>query len=185
MRQSLKTLLIGAAMSLSLCACSTVKTIPLNGAQNDYVLGVGDKLGISVFNQEKMSGEFTIDTMGEISLPLLEKIPAAGFTTTQLEENIKSSLAPTYLNDPRVSIEILNYRSVYVLGEVEKPGKYEYVPNMTLLQAVATANGYTARADEGEATITRHAKDALQVFEIEDTDFVKPGDTIVVERRWF
>lgn len=168
----------------TLGACSTARTVPLAG-QNDYKLGIGDKVRVNVYNQDKLSGDFTVETTGNISLPLVESIPAAGLTTAELEQSIKEALQPEYLNDPKVSIEILNYRNVYVLGEVEEPGKYEYVPNMTLLQAVATANGYTPRASEGGATVTRHVKGALVVFDVDETTMLKPGDTVVINRRWF
>ena len=176
------TLIVFAVFSLA--ACASVRTIPLT-EENSYKLGIGDKVRVNVYNQDKLSGDFTVESTGNISLPLVESIPAAGLTTAQLEENVKQALQPEYLNDPKVSIEILNYRNVYILGEVEEPGKYEYVPNMTLLQAVATANGYTPRASEGGATVTRHVKGALILFDIEETTMLKPGDTVVINRRWF
>jgi polysaccharide export outer membrane protein len=87
--------------------------------------------------------------------------------------------------DPQVSVEVVGFRSMYVLGEVRMPGKYEYVPNLTVMQAVAMAGGYTYRANEGKAEITRHVKGALNTFTVDNKTMLKPGDTILIKRRWF
>jgi polysaccharide biosynthesis/export protein len=82
-------------------------------------------------------------------------------------------------------VAVLNYRAIYVLGEVQDPGQYEYVPDMTALQAVAAASGYTYRGNEDTVEITRHVKGALKTFTVDQTTMIMPGDTLVVKRRWF
>ncbi len=178
---------------LSLClmaaACSSyepgVRTTELSNEPADYVLGTGDMLRIVVFGQDNLSGEYKVEPSGVIAFPLIQQVNAAGYTAREVETDIADRLDPEYIIAPRVSIEVLNYRNMYILGEVKTPGKYEYVPNMTVLQAIAIAGGYTYRADESGAEVTRHVKGALKTFTVDETTMLKPGDTIVVKRRWF
>lgn len=176
-------------LGLMVAACSSyepgVRTTELSNEPADYVLGTGDMLRITVFGQENLSGEYKVEPSGVIAFPLLQQVNAAGFTAREVETDIADRLDPEYIIAPRVSIEVLNYRNMYILGEVQQPGKYEYVPNMTVLQAIALAGGYTYRADESGAEVTRHVKGALKTFAVNKTTMLKPGDTIVVKRRWF
>lgn len=153
--------------------------------QGDYTLGPGDQLRITVYGQEELTGQYKVDAKGFISFPLIGKVPASGRTTTQMEETITNGLNTGYIVDPRVSIEVMNYRPVYVLGEVREPGKFEYAPGMTILQAIASAGGYTYRADEEKVEVTRRTGSAQETLTVNQSEMVKPGDTIVVKRRWF
>lgn len=173
-----------AALLPSGCATGT-GTVPVSDATSDYVLGIGDALRITVYGQEGLTGEYKVDARGAVSFPLINDVHAAGYTTTELEREITAKLDPDYIVDPRVNIEVLNYRAVYVLGEVHSPGRYEYAPNMTVMQAIASAGGHTYRANENSVELTRHVKGALNTFTIDQKTMIKPGDTIVVKRRWF
>lgn len=159
------------------------RTIPTQ--VQDYTMGVGDKMEITVYNQEKLSGDFTVNSVGDIAFPLLESVRAEGLTTKELEESIKAALTPKYINDPKVSVQLVKRRDIYILGEVNKPGKYEYIPNMTLLEAVATAEGYTPRAAEKSAEIRRKNKDQVIIFEGGVDNVLMPGDTVIIKRRLF
>lgn len=173
-------------LCLTLGACvTTAQSVPVADAPGEYVLGVGDTVRVHVYGEEQMSQEYTVEPGGAISLPLIGPVGAAGYTPLQLQENIVGKLHPDYLVNPRVSVDVAAFRSIYVLGEVQKPGQYEYAPNMTVLQAVAMAGGYTYRANEDSADVTRHVKGALSTFTVDNRTILKPGDTIVVKRRWF
>lgn len=150
-----------------------------------YVMGTGDHLNVTVFGDENLSGEFIIDAAGNISMPLIQEVRAAGHTAEELQDVISSKLHPKYLNDPKVTVQIKQYGDVFVLGEVRLPGKYSYAPNMTVLQAAAVAGGYTYRADEAGATISRLIDGKIQKFKITESSMVSPGDTIYIGRRWF
>lgn len=176
--------LLGIILLLGGCA-SGPRTTSIPDTNKDYTLGVGDVLHINVYGEEELTGDFKIEPNGMISFPLISDVPASGFTTKELESHIAQKLSPKYIVDPRVSIEVMNFRSVYVLGEVQQPGKYEYAPNMTILQAIATAGGYTYRANEDTAEVTRHVKGALSTFIVNQDTMLKPGDTVVIKRRWF
>src|SRR5262249_18821055 len=120
-----------------------------------YTLGTGDKVRVIVFGEADLGGEFVVADTGFVSIPLLGQIAANGRTVRQLEDDIAAKLAAKYLKDPRVSIEVLHYRPFYIIGEVNKPGEYPYVANMSVLKAVALAGGYTYRANESSVYIRR------------------------------
>ena len=176
--------LLAAILMLGACA-SGPRTTAIPDSEKDYVLGVGDVLRISVYGEADLTGEFKVEQDGTVSFPLINDVPAAGFTAKDVETSIADKLNPSYIVDPRVTIEVLNYRSVYVLGEVNQPGRFEFAPNMTILQAIATAGGYTYRANEQSAEVTRHVKGALKTFVVNQDTMLKPGDTVVIKRRWF
>jgi len=146
--------------------------------QSSYTLGVGDKVRIITFGNEALTGEFRINDSGKIAMPLLGSVPAAGLTTEKLQGDIASELeSRNLLHKPNVSVEITEYRPVFVLGEVNRPGEYPYKPGMTVLSAVSTAGGFTYRAvtDMGttvEGTVTRRS-------------LVQPGDVITIFERHF
>ena len=98
---------------------------------------------------------------------------------------IEEKLADGYLINPRVSIEVMNYRPFYILGEVKDPGSYPFVNGMTVLNAVALASGFTYRAAKSKVEITRRVDGAEQIFRAEDTTLVLPGDIIRVPERFF
>jgi len=148
-----------------------------------YRLGVGDKLRVIVFGEEALSGEFEVGSQGTINLPLIDSIKAEGLTIEQLKAAVETSFAAGYLLAPKVSIEALNYRPFYILGEVNKPGSYPYVNGMTVLNAVALAGGFTYRADEGDILLSRSAND--QPVNIGPDTPLLPGDIIRVEERFF
>ncbi len=182
-----KIILALLLMPLLLNACAQNRSVPMKSAMGEqgYVLGSGDALRIIVYGQDELSGQFTIDPSGTISMPLIKDIKASGLTVRDLEKTITNQLQPTYLTDPKVSVEVIEYRSVYILGEVRTPGKYAYVPNMTVLQAIAVAGGHTYRANESSAEVTRLEKDVLRTFTAPINYMIQPGDTVIIKRRWF
>ena len=114
----------------------------------DYRLGSGDKVRIIVFGEQSLSGEFLVPGgEGQISFPLVGDVKAGGLTVAELQTELETKLKDGFLKQPRVSIEVLNYRPYYILGEVSKSGEYPYINGLTVLNAVATAGGFTYRAD--------------------------------------
>ena len=151
----------------------------------EYRLGAGDLLRVVVFGHEDLSGEFEVKGSGHVSLPLIREVKAAGLTLRQLEQAVIDALKPDFLKNPRVSVEILNYRPFYIIGEVKRPGSYPYVNGMTVVNAVALAGGYTYRAKEKKVLITR-ANDAEKKQEPADHQtVVLPGDVIEVPERFW
>lgn len=152
-----------------------------------YLLAPGDSVKVTVFGEESLSGDHVVTAEGDISLPLLGDVPVAGKSLSQVRSVIVDKLSPDYLADPRVSVEVLNYRPIYVLGEVENAGEYKYSANLTATQAIALAGGYTYRADRGRVFIRRSYDGAERTFELstERPVWIMPGDTIRVGERYF
>lgn len=154
-------------------------------AAEAYRLGAGDRVRVTVFGQEDLSGEFELDGAGRLSLPLIQRVQAAGLTLNELEDAIANKLKPDFLKNPRVSVEVLNYRPFYILGEVKKPGSYPYVNGMTVINAVALAGGYTYRAKENKVTIVRTGNIERKTIPANHDTVVLPGDVIQVPERFF
>lgn len=155
------------------------------GSDISYHLGSGDELKITIFNQDDMNGEYTIDGAGNVSLPLIGTITAKNLTLNEFEMKLKEKLIPDYLLNPKIAIQVLNYRPFYILGEVKNPNSYPYVSGMTYLTAIAIAGGYTYRAKEN-AVYVIHANDPGQKeIETKLEELVLPGDIIHVEERLF
>ena len=156
------------------------------GDLSEYRLGAGDKVKINVYGEETLSGEFSIPGgAGTISFPLIGDVRASGLTLGELRMAIEGALKPDYLKDPHVSIEILTYRPFYILGEVSKPGEYPYSSGLTILNAVATANGFTYRADTHYVYIKRAGSTQELKVKLDGTIIVQPGDTVRIGERFF
>lgn len=149
----------------------------------EYVLGSGDQVKVTVFGEDDLSGEFQLDGESKFSMPLIGTVSAAKATQRNLEERIATMLKDGFLKNPRVSVEVLNYRPFYILGEVNKPGSYPYRAGMTILNAAALAGGFTFRADEDDIEVTRGGKGEPKVLSPET--IVQPGDVIRVKESIF
>lgn len=153
-------------------------------AAADYTLGSGDKLRVLVFGEPDLSGEFDVGGTGMVALPLIGQVPARGLTLSALEDAIEAKLQDGYLTSPRVNVEVLNYRPFYIYGEVTTPGQYPYTNNMTVLNAIAVAGGYTYRASEDRVYITRGEGNEAE-YPASQAVRVLPGDVVRVPERYF
>ena len=149
-----------------------------------YRLGPNDKVRIVVFRHDDLSGEFALDGSGSFSMPLIGEVRAGGMTARELERHLEERFADGFLVEPRVSVEILTYRPFYILGEVNRPGAYEYENGMTVLNAVARAGGFTYRAKQDLFLLQRGGANAKPVLVPGNTP-VAPGDVITVQERFF
>ncbi len=181
----LAALLIGAVGLPAGAQQHQAAVTPGGATDAQYRLNVGDKLNIVVFGHEDVSGEFQIDGGGNITMPLLGQVAAANRIVTQLQTEITAALDKDYIVNPRVSIEVLNYRPFYILGQVNAPGSYPYVTGMDVRQAVAIAGGFTRRARTSTVTLIRETAQGTVEIEAPPDVPVLPGDTIEVERRLF
>ena len=181
----LAVVLLGLAW-LAACSSDSVPEckggVPPNAGLSGYRLGPADHVQVTVFRQPDMSGEFALDGEGYLALPLVGEFKAGGLTTRELEDQIEARLKQEqFLVSPQVSIQLLTYRSFYVLGEVNNPGSYEYRDGMTLTNGIALAGGYTYRADQSGARIERDGC----AFPGKVDTLVQPGDIITVPERFF
>ena len=171
-----------------LAGCTGYKPAPpaFHEAINQpYMLGAGDKVRVTVFGQSDLTNTYSIDQSGYIAFPLVGAVAARGRTVQQLEEDIAAKLRKDYLRNPDVSVEVDQYRSVYVMGEVGSAGQYAYTPGMTVQNAIATAGGFTARANQGEVDITRQINGKVMTGSVVISDPLLPGDTVFVRERLF
>jgi protein involved in polysaccharide export with SLBB domain len=150
-----------------------------------YRLSAGDRVLITVFGHEDLSGEFEIHGAGVISMPLISDVDAAGLTVNELEAAIVDALKPDYLRDPIVSAEVVNFRPIYIIGEVVNPGSYPYTRGMTVINAVAVAGGFSYRAKKSELVIRRDGDDPTSEIQVDLDTVVLPGDVIEVPERFF
>ena len=150
-----------------------------------YRLDAGDKLRIVVYGQEGLTNTYAIDAGGSITMPLIGSVPARGRTPAGLASEISGKLRNGYIRDPSVAVEIESYRPFFILGEVQAPGQYPYVPNMSVESAVAIAGGFSPRAKRDRVTLT-HTDGGGSIRTIVPLGTpINPGDTVLVGERWF
>ncbi len=152
---------------------------------SEYKTGSGDKLRVTVFGHEDLSGDFLVDGSGYVALPLIGNVKAGDSTARELEMAIIDKLKPDFLKNPRVGVEVLNYRPFYILGEVKNPGSYPYVSGMKVINAIALSGGYTYRGRENKVLITRAGDPERKQIPADHDTVVLPGDVIEVPERFF
>jgi polysaccharide export outer membrane protein len=173
---------LAAAVGVSLTACSLNYGPECPAESGSYRLRPGDALRVTTFRQEGLSGMFTLDTKGNFSMPPVGEIRGGGQTARQLEVEIETALkSGGDLLDPQVSIEVLNYRPFYVIGEVNVPGSFEYIDGMTVTTAVALAGGFTYRVYQDGIAIERNGKKCRA----KPSTPVVPDDIIRIPERLF
>jgi protein involved in polysaccharide export with SLBB domain len=167
-------------------ASASADTVPATDYTTaDYRLGTGDKVRVTVYGEEDLSGEFQIDATGMVRMPLVGQVKAGGLTAHELEGGITASLANGYLKQPRVNIEVTTYRPFYIVGEVLKPGQYTYANGLTPASAIALAGGYTGKAVESVVYV-RHQGESTEVrMPANDTAQIRPGDVVRVNSTAF
>lgn len=179
-------------LAVLVAGCAAQTAPPMGAAQarmglQAYRLGAGDRLRVTVYNEPNLSGEYTVSTGGELALPLIGMVAADGRTIGDLTQALTARIADGYMTDPKVSVEVLNYRPYYILGEVQRPGQYPYVAGMTIEQAVAAAGGFGYRANARRVNLRRNPDPAEKAVELNSGQVVAvmPGDTIRVLERYF
>jgi polysaccharide biosynthesis/export protein len=157
----------------------------VTGFDTPYQLDAGDRLRIQVFGQEGLTNSYIVDAAGNVSITLIGSVPARGLTTVDLARRIADRLRNGYIRNPHVSVEVEAYRPFFILGEVNAPGQYPYVPNMTVEAAVAIAGGFAPRASKSDIWIGRSYNGETMRCAVPPDFALRPGDTITVRERWF
>lgn len=178
-----RIILVAALLGIGGCAGSGGDGIAL-GAQpaTPYRLGAQDELRVTVLGLDSASNTYRVSDTGVISIPMLGSVPVAGKTVDEVQQAIETGLRSRQIVlDPKVSAQVQTYRPFFILGEVQRPGQYAYVPGMSVVTAVSVAGGYTFRANTKRARIIRDSRDAPAT----STATVLPGDTITIPESWF
>jgi len=151
----------------------------------EYTLASGDRLRVIVFGQENLSNLYNVDGSGRITMPLISSVEVSGLTTRQVSERISTRLRNGFIREPKVTVEIDTYRPFYILGEVARAGQFPYVTGMTVQTAVAIAGGFTPRAAQRYASLSRQVASGVVTTTVPINQTIRPGDTIIVQERWF
>ncbi|HYF21938.1 MAG TPA: polysaccharide biosynthesis/export family protein [Caulobacteraceae bacterium] len=154
-------------------------------ATAEYRLGAGDKVRVIVFDEPSLSGEFAVSGSGQVSLPLIGEVNVLGKSVPEFQTEVQRLLLDGYLKNPRVSVEVLNYRPFYILGEVKKPGEYPYTNGLTVMNAVARAEGFTYRANTKKVFIKHAGETKEREATLTSSTVVSPGDTVRIVERFF
>jgi polysaccharide biosynthesis/export protein len=149
-----------------------------------YTLGSGDRLRIIIFGQDTLSNIYPVDGQGRIAMPLIGQMKVADLTTAKAASLIEGKLRNGFIREPKVTVEVENYRPFFILGEVINSGQFAYVNGMTIQNAIAIAGGFGPRAARQYAEITRTSNGVLSTFTVPLSNSVRPGDTIVIKERW-
>ena len=180
-------LLIGLAMIVS-CASDipSVKTLaehdhanpPASKLDDDYLIGPSDVLSIDIWKEPALSKQVTVRLDGNISMPLVGDLQAAGFTCTELRDHLTEKYTG-YVEVAEVSVTLVQSLSkkIYILGKINGPGEYPLQKNMTILQAISLAGGLDQWADTSNIRLIRKIKGVEKTFKV-DYDSIVSGDDL-------
>ncbi|MCJ2183288.1 polysaccharide export protein [Novosphingobium sp. 1949] len=179
-----RILILAGALALGGCAATAQRSLP-SVAAVEYHLAPGDKLKLAVFREETLSGEYTVNEDGAISLPMVGDFKVAGKSLDQAREELTRTLGASYVRDARISLDMVDYRPVFILGEVQKPGEYDYAQRMSVYALVAKAGGFTYRANE-KVVYIRHGNEGEEsAYALTSGAAILPGDTVRIGARYF
>ena len=194
-----------ALMGVVLAGCGGGPSLPPAAAVNydpspDYFIGPLDSLNIFVWRNPELSQNVPVRPDGRISIPLVQDLPAAGKTPTQLASDIEGQLKK-FVQDPIVTVIVTSFngpysRQVRVVGEAARPQAIPYRDNMTLLDVMIASGGLTLYAAGNRSTIVRTVGDKETAFRVRIADLIKdgdvsanvqmlPGDVLIIPQSWF
>ncbi|MDI1300319.1 MAG: polysaccharide export protein [bacterium] len=158
---------------------------PVFSLTSDYKLGPGDRLMIVVFNEKDLSIDVRLSDSGTLSFPLLGEIRAQGMTVAMLNDYLTEQLGRGYLVNPKVYVSIVEYRPLFVTGEVSRPGALSYQPGLTVRKAVALSGGFTPRASYTKIFIIHEDDPFGQPRPANLNTPLRPGDILTIEQSFF
>jgi len=178
------------AIGLGAAGCSTdfgpvvVEPDPIPLSQVAAHLQPGDRIKVLVYGEPNLSGIYQVNPAGSVSLPLAGTIRAAGRTRGELERDLTNKYSVT-LQEPQVSIEVIEFHPIYVMGEVLKPNTYPYQAGLNALTAVSMAGGLTYRASRSTVRIQHPGETVWREYAMSAAVLISPGDLIQVPERFF
>lgn len=151
----------------------------------DYTLGSGDTITISVYDEPDLSVEARLSESGVLSYPFIGKLKVVGLTVGELQNSIANGLRGDYLVDPKVRVNVVEYRPFYITGEVQKPGGYPYQAGLTVEKAVSLAAGFTERANKRSILVLSEDAHNNKPRKASLGSQIRPGDIITIEESFF
>jgi protein involved in polysaccharide export with SLBB domain len=165
---------------------------PVEMAQNPEVrpyvashIQSGNRIKVAVYGEDSLNGVYDVDPSGNVTVPLAGTIRAAGRTRVELQREITAKYKSDYLQDPKVTVDIVEFRPFYLMGEVEHPGPYPYKGDLNVLSAVIMAGGLTYRASRSTVLIQHPGETIWKEYVLAPTVIVGPGDIIRIPERYF
>lgn len=196
------TILLLAVGALTLGGCATRMPVPADSpASNpDYHIGPGDTVNIIVWRNPEVSMSVPVRPDGKITTPLVEDLPAAGKTSTELARDIEKALGK-FIQQPVVTVVVTNFvgnfsEQVRVIGQAAKPQALPYRRDMTLMDALIAVGGMTEFAAGNRASLIRNVNGKQERFTVRLDDLIKdgdisanmpmrPGDVLVIPESYF
>jgi protein involved in polysaccharide export with SLBB domain len=177
----------------ALAACSTGPAsaepqspgAPAAISLDEYRLGTGDEIKITVFDEPNLSGSFVVDGQGAITMNLIDQVMVSNLTLAEVQKLIETKLKDGWMRDPKVTAEMTKGRPYYILGEVNRAGEYPFTAGLTVMKAIAAAGDFTYRADKKRIMIKSHDSPVEREVVLTPTTPVRPGDTIRIRERFF
>ncbi len=160
-------------MSLCLFASTT----------NEYQLGPGDEIEITVFQEPDLSVEAKISQAGNVNIPLIGQVNLEGLNTEQAKLKVENLYKDGYLVNPYVTLTVRQYRPFFIHGEVKNPGSYKYQAELTIEQAIALSGGLKDRASKSNWVVWRGYPQVS--FKADKSTVIMPGDVIKIEKSFF
>jgi protein involved in polysaccharide export with SLBB domain len=159
-------------------------------------IGVDDTFDVRVYGEPELSGSFRVATDGSIDYPLAGRLQVSGLRTGEIQRLLVTSLKDRYLKDPQIVVAIKerNSQKITVFGQVARPGQVGYYPNMTIVDAIASAGGFTGIAAKNSVNLRREVAGKIETFTYPVADItegrsenvmVLPGDVLVIDERVF
>jgi len=169
---------------------------PVLNTTPDTTLGPGDVFEVTVFGEKDLSGKFRVSSAGTIEYPLVGRVKVAGLAPPGVAAKLKKRLSQGFLKDPYVSIFVESYNSkkISVFGQVKKPGTFNYANNMSIIEAITLAGGFTPMASKNKITVTRVINEKSRRFTVPVADIgegrasnyiLQPGDIVFIPERVF
>ncbi len=159
-------------------------------------IGIDDTFDVRVYGEADLTGTFRVATDGTVDYPLAGRLHVAGLRTGEIQQLLVAKLKDEYLKEPQVIVTIKdrNSQKISVLGQVARPGQVGYYPNMTIVDAIASAGGFTGIAAKNSVNLRREVAGKIEthIFPVADISegrspnvMVLPGDVLVVDERVF
>lgn len=172
-------LFLAAGLCLLMLSAPTVhaeESLSDDSQNQKYRIGIGDLLRVEVYDESDLTKNVRVLTDGDISLPLLGPVKAAGRTVGRLEQEITRRLGEKYLVNPQVTVFVKKFSNIYVFGEVKKPGSFPIYGKMTVFEAITLAGGFTEVANPSKVKVVRQKGSQETSFEVDLQRLTKNGD---------
>lgn len=178
--------ILTVVLTLPLAACATTRPATyLVETKGPYQLDTGDAIRVTVYGDEELSDTYRVDDSGAIAFPLVGSVQVRGQTTKMAGARLAAALENGYMRNPNIAVEVAEYRPFFIQGEIGNSGQFPYVFGMTVRSAISVAGGFSDTADRNQAVVYRRQGDQMVKGSV-NLDFpIFPGDTIVIQERWF